>query len=73
MAGTNLAVLERAFLDAPKPAKRVVTAVVRRVAEHLGNTPAVCRTCYIHPRVLSSCLDGSIKPVLLVIAVSVRA
>ena len=35
--------------------------------------PAVCRKCYIHPRVLSSYLDGSLKPVLAVIAVSVRA
>ena len=72
-AGTNLAVLESAFLDAPKPTKRVVALVVKRVAEHLGNTPAVCRKCYIHPRVLSSYLDGSLKPVLAVIAVSVRA
>lgn len=71
-AGTNLAVLECAFLDAPKATKRVVALVVKRVAEHLGNTPAVCRKCYIHPRVLSSYLDGSLKPVLAVIAVSVR-
>jgi DNA topoisomerase-1 len=32
--------------------RRAVSSVVRRVAEHLGNTPAVCRSSYIDPRVL---------------------
>jgi len=32
--------------------RRVVTAVVRDVAEELGNTPAVCRASYIDPRVI---------------------
>jgi DNA topoisomerase-1 len=72
-AGSNLAVLECAFLHAPKATKRAVAAVVKRVAEHLGNTPAVCRKSYIHPRVLSSYLDGSLKPVLETIEQSVRA
>src|SRR5690606_37187272 len=30
-------------------AKRNVTAAVRASAERLGNTMAVCRTCYVHP------------------------
>jgi DNA topoisomerase-1 len=29
-----------------------VVAVVRQVAEQLGNTPAVCRQAYIHPEIL---------------------
>ncbi|AXO90873.1 DNA topoisomerase IB [Pseudomonas parafulva] len=33
-------------------AKRQVTTIVREVASRLGNTPAVCRRCYIHPAVL---------------------
>ncbi len=32
--------------------RRVVTQVVRDVAEELGNTPAVCRASYIDPRVV---------------------
>jgi DNA topoisomerase I len=32
--------------------KRVVTATVKSVAGHLGNTPAVARSSYIDPRVL---------------------
>lgn len=32
--------------------RRVVTQVVKDVAEELGNTPAVCRASYIDPRVI---------------------
>src|SRR5665647_2137361 len=32
--------------------RRVVTQVVREVAEALGNTPAVCRASYIDPRLI---------------------
>jgi DNA topoisomerase-1 len=28
------------------------------VAEHLGNTPAVCRSCYVHPFVFESYRRG---------------
>ncbi|MHB1247168.1 MAG: DNA topoisomerase IB [Sulfuriferula sp.] len=34
--------------------KRTIVAVVKNVAERLGNTPAVCRKHYIHPLVLES-------------------
>ena len=32
---------------------------IERVAERLGNTPSVCRKCYVHPEVIESYLDGS--------------
>ena len=32
--------------------------MVKEVAEHLGNTPAVCRTSYIDPRVIDRFLEG---------------
>ena len=38
--------------------KRVVSAVVKEVAEALGNTPAVCRASYIDPRVVERFLNG---------------
>jgi DNA topoisomerase IB len=38
--------------------KRVVSAVVKEVAEVLGNTPAVCRASYIDPRVIDRFLNG---------------
>jgi DNA topoisomerase-1 len=41
-------------------AKHVIADAVRATAEHLGNTPAVCRKCYIHPAVIDTYLDGSL-------------
>lgn len=35
-----------------KALKKNIVEAARRVAERLGNTPAVCRKAYIHPRVL---------------------
>jgi DNA topoisomerase I len=30
------------------------------VARMLGNTPAICRRCYVHPVVIDSYLEGSL-------------
>jgi DNA topoisomerase I len=38
--------------------KKIVAQVVRDVAAHMGNTPAVCRSAYIDPRVLDRYLDA---------------
>ena len=38
--------------------RRAVTAVVKDVAEALGNTPAVCRASYIDPRVIDRFMNG---------------
>ena len=38
--------------------KRLVTAAVKQVAEHLGNTPTVARSSYVDPRVLDRFDDG---------------
>jgi DNA topoisomerase I len=46
--------------DGPAPAARNLVRAVREVARSLGNTPAVCRNCYIHPQVLDAYLDGSL-------------
>lgn len=32
--------------------------VIKNVAQRLGNTPAVCRKCYIHPTVIESYMEG---------------
>lgn len=39
-------------------AKKCVVAAIKEVALSLGNTPAVCRKCYIHPAILSAYLDN---------------
>lgn len=40
-------------------AKRNIVAAVKSVASKLGNTPSVCRKCYIHPAVLEHYLNGT--------------
>ena len=37
-----------------------VTRAIERVAEQLGNTPAICRACYVHPRVLEAWEEGEL-------------
>ena len=50
LAAARLAAQESA--DSATAQKRVVAQVVKDVAEHLGNTPAVARSAYIDPRVV---------------------
>jgi DNA topoisomerase I len=59
--GTLLAAVglaERGALESETRSKKAVAAVVRSVAEKLGNTPAVCRASYISPAVVDQYLDG---------------
>ncbi len=39
--------------------KRKVVEAIKSVAERLGNTPSVCRKCYVHPAVLEAYLGGT--------------
>jgi DNA topoisomerase I len=39
-------------------AKRVLAAVMRKVGRELGNTPAVARSSYVSPRVVTDFLEG---------------
>ena len=32
---------------------------VEQVAERLGNTPTICRKCYVHPAVIDAFMDGT--------------
>ena len=52
-----LALAEYEAFDSQAAAKRNVKAAIERVAARLGNTPTVCRKCYVHPAVLDSYLD----------------
>jgi DNA topoisomerase IB len=59
--GTVLAALELAGEPVPESdaaAKRSIAAAVGRVAESLGNTPAVCRRSYIDPRIIEAFRRG---------------
>ncbi|HLY86482.1 MAG TPA: hypothetical protein VKO84_08235 [Gaiellaceae bacterium] len=48
----------RGFPESETEQKRSVTAVMRRVAKQLGNTPAVTRESYVSPAVVDHYLDG---------------
>jgi len=50
LAAIGLAVSTHA--ESPTARKRAVTRVVKEVADKLGNTPAVCRSSYIDPRII---------------------
>jgi DNA topoisomerase-1 len=67
-SGTVLAALAlREFerFDSDAQAKKNVVRAIEAVAEKLGNTPSVCRKCYVHPAVLDSYLDGTLVEGLL--------
>ncbi|MRI55978.1 DNA topoisomerase IB [Methylobacterium sp. DB1607] len=60
-AGTVLAALAlqefEAFDNAAK-AKKNLRAAIESVSSRLGNTPTICRKCYIHPQILDCYLEG---------------
>jgi DNA topoisomerase I len=62
-AGTVLAAIALQEFDAcasESAAKQNVRAAIARVASRLGNTPAICRKCYVHPEILSAYAQGSL-------------
>ena len=62
-AGTVLAALalqEFQRFDSHAAAKRNIKAAIERVASRLGNTPTICRKCYVHPAVLDCYLEGEL-------------
>jgi DNA topoisomerase I len=59
--GTLIAAIELAKRELPETVteqKRTVAAVMRKVGERLGNTPAVARASYVSPAVVEQYLDG---------------
>ncbi len=46
--------------DSDSHAKHNVGEAIKAVAEHLGNTPAVCRQSYVHPQVIDAYFDGTL-------------
>ena len=82
-AGSVLACMSlREFDDfkSPTEAKRNVVQAIKAVAKQLGNTPSVCRKCYVHPevldcymnRVLSATLKKPIRRVAVSASVGLR-
>jgi len=57
LAAVALHALEQA--ETETAAKKNIKAAITAVSKILGNTPAVCRKCYVHPAVLEAYLTGS--------------
>jgi DNA topoisomerase-1 len=45
--------------ESESEAKKNVVEIVKTVAARLGNTPSVCRKCYIHPLVIEAYMSGA--------------
>jgi DNA topoisomerase-1 len=61
-SGTVLAAIalrELTGFTTKKEAKANIVKAIESVSKMLGNTPTICRKCYVHPQVLESYLEGS--------------
>jgi DNA topoisomerase-1 len=61
-AGTVLAMIalqEFEAFDSQAQAKKNIVRAIESVARRLGNTPTVCRKCYVHPGILDAYLEGT--------------
>jgi DNA topoisomerase-1 len=61
--GTVLAAMalqEFQKFDGEAGAKRNIKDAIQRVAARLGNTPTICRKCYVHPEILTTYVEGSL-------------
>ena len=66
-AGTVLAVLALSALEAftsQTQAKMNVRRAIEAVADKLGNTPTICRKCYIHPEIMVCYMEGALPKVV---------
>ena len=65
-AGTILAcIMLREFqqFETDREAKKNVVRAIEAVAARLGNTPSVCRKCYVHPAVFECYMSGAMLKV----------
>jgi DNA topoisomerase-1 len=65
-AGTILAarfLRETAEVASSRGLKKQLVRAIARVAEELGNTPAVAKKGYIHPAVIAAYLSGGLTPI----------
>jgi len=62
-AGTVMAALalrEFEAFDSQAAVKKNVRAAIERVSQRLGNTPTICRKCYIHPEIVDCYAQGEL-------------
>jgi DNA topoisomerase-1 len=62
-AGTVMAALalqEFEAFDTKATQKKNIRQAIERVSARLGNTPTICRKCYVHPEVLNAYVEGNL-------------
>ena len=62
-AGTVMAALalrEADTADTQTGVNKIVKSAIERVAQRLGNTPTICRKCYVHPEVIACYMQGEL-------------
>jgi DNA topoisomerase-1 len=59
-----VALLEYEKFDSQAQARKNVVQAIESVAKKLGNTPTICRKCYVHPALIESYLDGTMLKAL---------
>lgn len=55
-----MALTEFHKFDSEAGAKRNIRDAIQKVAARLGNTPTICRRCYVHPEILNTYVDGNL-------------
>jgi len=63
--GSVAAATDLGTRDAPEGSAEVdkqIVEMVKNVADLLGNTPAICRDYYIHPRIIDAHREGTFQP-----------
>ena len=61
--GTVLAAMalqEFEKFDSQAGAKKNIRDAIQSVAARLGNTPTICRKCYVHPEIITTYIEGSL-------------
>jgi DNA topoisomerase-1 len=60
----TIALKEFEAFETKTEAKHNIVCAIKTVAEQLGNTPSVCRKCYVHPAILDSYLNEKLVQIL---------
>jgi DNA topoisomerase-1 len=57
---TAIALAEFQSFESQAEAKKNISRAIEAVSRKLGNTAAICRKCYVHPKVIEAYLGGSL-------------
>lgn len=69
---TATVLTELGICESERAAKKQITEAIKRASERLGNTPTICRKCYVHPGVLDAYVAGRVVPRIANMSARVR-